>query len=260
MGTDGRVSRLSGDRPGWRQIEQVLFPRRVTVLAGHFGSGKTEIVLNGAFALARGGQRVSVLDLDVVKPYFRSRSAQQLLEAEGICLVAPTGEYFSSDLPIVCPEVRTHLQDPGRKVLVDAGGNDSGVRALSSVSDALPADTAFLIVLNFRRPLTPDVDSAVTMARDISAMARLPVTGLVSNTHLMKETTPSLVTEGYDLAVEVSARLGVPVVAQAVLRSLQDRLEVARFGCPLFVLDPVVKPPFEEAPEARKAGPLFKMG
>jgi hypothetical protein len=128
------------------------------------------------------------------------------------------------------------------------------------VSDALPPDTAFLLVLNFRRPLTPDVTAALTMARDISAMARLPITGLVSNTHLMKETTPGLVFEGYAMALEVSARLGVPLVAQVALRSLKNQLEVARFGCPLFVLDPVVKPPFDEKPEARKAGPLFKVG
>lgn len=260
MTTDGGISRLQGGRSGWRQIEEILFPRRVTVLAGHFGSGKTEIALHGALALTRGGHRVSLLDLDVVKPYFRSRSAQQILEAGGVDLVAPLGEYFSSDLPIVCGEVRTHLQDPRRKILVDAGGNDSGVRALSSVSDALPQDTAFLIVLNFRRPLTPDVNSAVVMARDISATARLPITGLVSNTHLMKETTPDLVAEGYAMAMEVSARLGVPVVAQAALRSLQDQLEATRFGCPLFVLDPIVKPPFDEKPEARKIGPLFKVG
>ena len=153
---DGGIARLPGDRPGWRKIEEVLFPRRVTVLAGHFGSGKTEIALNGALALREAGHRVSLIDLDVVKPYFRSRSAQQFLQAAGIDLVAPLGEYFSSDLPIVTGDVRTHLLDPGRKVLVDAGGNDSGVRALSSVSDALPRDTAFLIVLNFRRPLTPE--------------------------------------------------------------------------------------------------------
>jgi hypothetical protein len=232
----------------------------VTVLAGHFGSGKTEIALNGALALREAGHRVSLIDLDVVKPYFRSRSAQQLLQSAGIDLVAPLGEYFSSDLPIVTGDVRTHLQDLGRKVLVDAGGNDSGVRALSSVSDALPPDTAFLLVLNFRRPLTPDVTAALTMARDISAMARLPITGLVSNTHLMKETTPGLVFEGYAMALEVSARLGVPLVAQVALRSLKNQLEVARFGCPLFVLDPVVKPPFDEKPEARKAGPWFKVG
>ncbi len=146
--------------PGWRKLEEVLFPRRVTVLAGHFGSGKTEITLNGALALAASGLKVSLIDLDVVKPYFRSRSAQQLLERSGIDLVAPLGEYFSSDLPIICADVRTHLLDASRKVLVDAGGNDSGVRALSSVSDALPPDTAFLLVLNFRRPLTPDVESA----------------------------------------------------------------------------------------------------
>ena len=246
--------------PGWRKLEDVLFPRRVTVLAGHFGSGKTEITLNGALALAASGQKVSLIDLDVVKPYFRSRSAQQILERAGIDLVAPMGEYFSSDLPIICADVRTHLLDKSRKVLVDAGGNDSGVRALSSVSDALPPDTAFLLVLNFRRPLTPDVESAITMARDIEAMARMPFTGIVSNTHLMRETTRDLVVEGYGMAKEVSARMGIPLLAVAATEDLKPSLEGAGFECPLFAMNPVVKPPFEEKPEIRRLGPLFKVG
>ena len=241
-------------------MEEVLFPGRVTVLAGHFGSGKTEITLAGALALAASGYTVSLLDLDVVKPYFRSRSAKDLLEQSGVDLVAPGGELYSSDLPIICPEVRTHLQDPLRKILVDAGGNDSGVRALSSIRDALPADPAFLLILNFRRPLTPDVGSALTMARDIQAMARIPFTGTVSNTHLMGETTLELVKEGYDLALEASARLGIPLLAVTAARNVFDRLDVASFSCPVHPLDPVVKPPFEEKPEARKTGPLFRVG
>ena len=101
-----------------------MYQKRVTVLVGHFGSGKTEIALNGALDLAAAGLRVTLADLDVVKPYFRSRSARAILSDAGIELVAPTGANVHADLPIIVPQIRSHLRDgdqgtkcaPGEKV------------------------------------------------------------------------------------------------------------------------------------------------
>ncbi len=250
--TDGRAP---------RGARSVPFSRRVTILAGHFGSGKTEIAVNAALALAEGATPVSVVDLDVVKPYFRTRSAREFFEEAGVDLVSPCGELAASDLPIILPAVRERLMERGRRVVLDAGGDDMGVRALSSVLDAVPAaETDFLCVLNFRRPFTPDPASAVEMLRKIEAAARLRFTGLVSNTHLMRETTPEIVREGYAMAGEVSAAVGLPVVMQAVEESTSFGLRAEEFGCPLFVLNRVVKPPFEEKPRQRETGPLFKLG
>lgn len=239
----------------------VPFLRRVTILAGHFGSGKTEIAVNAALALAGGPDPVSVVDLDVVKPYFRTRSAREFFEEAGVELVSPCGELAASDLPIVLPAVRERLMERGRKVILDAGGDDMGVRALSSVLDAVPpGETDFLCVLNFRRPFTPDAASAVEMARKIESSARLRFTGLISNTHLMRETTPEIVREGYAMALETGSALGLPVVMQAVEQATALGLGASDFQCPLFVLKRVVKPPFEEKPHQRETGPLFKLG
>ena len=87
-----------------------MFESRVTVLVGHFGSGKTEIALSSAMELAGQGVPVTMADLDVVKPYFRTRSARALLAEAGVELLAPEGENIHADLPIIVPQIRSNLR------------------------------------------------------------------------------------------------------------------------------------------------------
>jgi hypothetical protein len=236
-----------------------MFDDRITVLVGHFGSGKTELAVNAVMGMAGAGARPVLVDLDVVKPYFRSRAARELLEAAGVDLVAPTGEDLFADLPIVVPQVRAVCNDRLRKVVIDVGGDDTGARALGSIGDVLrDQGVGFDIVLNFRRPFTPDVESAVVMTREIEAAARVRVSGVVSNTHLMHETTPAVVREGYELAAATAVRLGVPIVAVAIEERLVDA--AGSFPCPVMALRRVVRPPFDpEAYPTRKSGPVFQL-
>jgi hypothetical protein len=235
-----------------------VFGARVTIMVGHFGSGKTEIAVNGALEAAREGAPVALVDLDVVKPYFRSRAARALLAEHGVRLVAPEGENIFADLPIIVPQIRSLLKDPASKVLMDAGGDDTGARVLGSLADVIPvAETAHLLVLNFRRPFTDSVESAVTMVREIEAAARLRVTGLVSNTHLMGLTTPEVVLEGYELARATGETLGLPVVAVTVDEETSAQLGSRRFDCPLVVLRRVVRPPFDGRRRERAGRPVI---
>lgn len=238
-----------------------MFEKRVTFLVGHFGSGKTEIALNAALAMAEAGRPVSVVDLDVVKPYFRSRSAVDILAEAGVELVAPLGEYFSSDLPIVLPAVRGKLEHPDGAVFFDVGGDDTGVRVVGSLRDSVPpSETDFLLVVNFRRPSTPDPQSAAQMGLEIQKAARFPLTGVLSNTHLMAETTPGLVSEGLDMARETASLLGLPLVGAAAETSLRPALERSPLGCPMLYLNRLVLPPHAQIRGLRKVGPLFKVG
>lgn len=235
-----------------------MFERRITVLVGHFGSGKTEVAVNGALGLARGGDDVALVDLDVVKPYFRSRSAREWMEREGVTLVAPTGENAYADLPIVVPQVRSLFREEGRKVIMDVGGDNSGARVLGSLADVFPGTyTDLWLVLNFRRPFTETVDGAVAMAREIETAARQPLTGIVSNTHLLDETTPAIVEEGLQLARETAKRLEVPVRAVTVDEDLVPRLHDMDPACPVVPLKRIMRPPFEGSRETRNTGPLF---
>jgi hypothetical protein len=230
--------------------------QRVTVLVGHFGSGKTEIALNLALDLAAKGALVTMADLDVVKPYFRTRSARALLTESGIDLLAPEGDNIHADLPIIVPQIRSQLRRSDRRLIIDVGGDDVGARVLGSVSDVVPvAETECLLVLNFRRPSTPDPAAAAAMVRQIEAVGRLPVTGLISNTHLMEETTLEVILDGLELARETGDLLGLPVVATAAAEALAGDVREAT-NTPVVSLRRIVLPPFLVS-RRRTTGPLF---
>jgi hypothetical protein len=234
----------------------MVLQSRVTVLVGHFGSGKTEIALNLAMDLASEGVPVTMADLDVVKPYFRTRSARALLAESGIDLLAPEGPNIHSDLPIIVPQIRSHLRQSERRLIVDVGGDDIGARVLGSLSDVVPfGETECLLVLNFRRPSTPDPDAAVEMVREIEAVGRVPVAGLISNTHLMDETDLGIILSGLEHCHEAAQRLEIPVVAVAAPTDFAPELR-AIIDVPVVALRRIVVPPFE-LPKQRTTGPLF---
>jgi hypothetical protein len=196
----------------------------VTVLVGHFGAGKSEIAVNLAFGWRARGGAVTVVDLDVVKPYFRSRLLRDEMQARGITLVVPQDDRFYADLPIVVPEVRgavgRAMAGEGR-ALVDVGGADVGARVLGSIpglDDSSLTDVIF--VVNGNRPFAESPDAVIGMLRDIERVSKLRVTGLAANTHLMNETTGATVTAGLDLAHAVSRGTGLPVRFWAMLAHL----------------------------------------
>jgi len=196
----------------------------VTVLVGHFGAGKSEIAVNLAFGWREGGEAVAVVDLDVVKPYFRSRLLRDEMQARGITLVAPQDDRFYADLPIIVPEVRgaigRAMAGEGRAI-VDVGGADVGARVLGSIAgldDPALADVIF--VVNGNRPFAESPDAVIGMLRDIERVAKLRVTGLAANTHLINETTDDTVAAGLELAHAVSGGTGLPVRFWAMLAHL----------------------------------------
>ncbi len=212
--------------------------RPVAILVGHFGSGKTEIAVNLAFGLRNRGAEVTLVDLDLVKPFFRCRLAKEDLEARGIRLVAPTGERFYADLPILVPEARTAVRDGrGRRsrLIFDVGGDDLGARALGSLSGVVDRPgSEILFVVNTNRPFAEDLSSLRGKLRDVEAAARLGVTGLVANTHLLEETTPAIVREGVRAARELERATGLPIRFCAMQRRLAEA-----FGGPQAVVEEV---------------------
>lgn len=209
----GGDARLAGVGSGGAALDALTRP--VVILVGHSGSGKTEIAINLAFGLRDRGAAVTMVDLDLVKPYFRCRLAREELEARGIRLVAPGGDRLYSDLPILAPEMRAAAGDGvGRKgwVIFDVGGNDLGARVLGSFSGLLDRTaTDLYFVVNASRPFAGDLTSQRRMLRGVETAARLEVTGLVANTHLMQETTLETVRAGILAARELEAATGVPL-------------------------------------------------
>lgn len=206
------------------------FPHRLTLVTGHYGTGKTEFSVNLALALAGEGARVALADLDIVNPYFRSRERRELLEAAGVRLVATSQALADADVPALPAELHAVLEDRTVRGVLDIGGDPSGARVLRRYRPRiLKEDYQLLYVVNAARPEVRTAERSVEYLRGIEAVTGLSCSGLVNNTHLCNETTPETVREGALLAGEVSRMTGVPVVCHAA---------EARFQNPLRDLDP----------------------
>ncbi len=229
-----------------------MFERRVTAIAGGFGSGKTEVALNAALELVRQGRHVTVVDLDLVKPYFRCRALGRVMARDGVQVLTPDGDCAYESLPVVPADLPACLQDHGAKLIVDLGGDPVGALTFGAVSQMIPpADIELLVAVNFARPNTETVPDAVPMVRAIEAAARVPVRGVIANTHLMGETTPDLVVRGLRLAEQAAGVLGVPVALAAVDARLVGALPAGWATCPVLPLRRLVYPPFELPQEKR---------
>ncbi len=188
--------------------------KRITVIAGHFGSGKTEFSVNLAMQLKSEYDKVALLDLDIANPYFRSRERQHMLEEAGIQVHYNTFGYdITEDLPAISAVLRAPLEDPDCVTVVDAGGNDSGARALKQFCKYFNSDDSQLLcVLNANRPETDTAEGMIEHIRSIEEETGMKVDGFINNTHLLMETTVDDVIEGAGLCRQVSLQTGIPVV------------------------------------------------
>jgi hypothetical protein len=220
---------------------------RLLMVVGDYGSGKTEVAIHLARRWARQGKPVSLADLDLVNPYFRSREARADLEAAGVRLVAPEPRLEWSDLPILLPEISGLLRpSAGSCSLFDVGGDDVGSKVLASLRGALGAAPHELWqVINRSRPFTRSVGGCLRMMGSIEAAARLKVTGLVANTHLMEHTDARVVYDGYELAREVANSTGLPLRCVVVPAALVDDPLLDAIEAPLLPFRPVLLPPWK---------------
>ena len=229
---------------------------RLVMIAGAYGSGKTEVSVNLALRLAAEGRRVQIADLDIVNPYFRCREARQLMEGKGIRVVVPPGAQAWADLPIIVPEICGMLDPPeGMVTLFDVGGDDVGARVLSSLRPMVPAGRCeFWQVINVRRPFSDSVELCLAMRRQLETAARLTVTGLVVNSHLITETEPKDVIDGWRLTREVARKAGLPIRCVAVMREFEDEPGLAEINAPILWLERLMLPPWLVRPAPRRQG------
>lgn len=193
--------------------------RRMIVIAGHYGSGKTELAVSLAMELAkdknRAYPRLAIVDLDVANPYFRSRERMDLLEQHGVAVYGDTfhSTGATAELPALTAALRAPLEDEGCQAIVDLGGNDAGARVLRQFGKYFEGNEHELwAVVNFRRYETLTVDTAREHVESIQNELRIPVTGLVNNTHLLRETTLDVIREGYEKARTLSAAMEIPLL------------------------------------------------
>lgn len=201
--------------------------KRLTLLCGHYGSGKTNVAVNMAYELARRYDTVTVADLDIVNPYFRSKDSGAEFAARGIRLIC--SEYANSnvDIPALPPEMYALTDDKRMRAVLDIGGDDRGAYVLGRIAPAILAegDYEMLMVINRSRPLTPDAASTIEVMREIEQAGGIPFTGLVNNTNLGAETTAEDVLDSMAYADEVARLSGLPLVLTTVDERLVPALE-----------------------------------
>lgn len=218
-----------------------LSPR--TVLCGHYGSGKTNLAVNLALRAARAGEKVTVIDMDVVNPYFRTADFGELFRKAGVRLLAPVYANTNLDLPVLPPSVRTAIRSGEGRVFLDLGGDDDGAVALGGFSADLEAvGYTMVYVVNSRRTLEPNPKEEAELLARVQAASRLKVTWLVNNTNLGPETTPEVIRGSAPYLGEVSRLTGIPVLGTAA----EERLVPFLPEEPLLPVRIYVKPPWSQ--------------
>ncbi len=221
--------------------------KHITVISGHYGSGKTEFAVNFAFSTVNSGNRVSLVDLDIVNPYFCSREREAQLLQSGIELIAQSAACRSADVPALPPEVARMFSDSTGSYIVDVGGDDVGARVLSRYQPQFEkSDYDLWLVVNANRPQTGTPAQALAYLHRIEQASRLKISGIVNNTHLCGQTTLDDVRRGNALAAQLCRTTGLPLVCNVVPKAtLKAGGDTAGIEGVLFPIEIWMKKPWE---------------
>lgn len=185
---------------------------KIYITVGHYGSGKTEFSVNFALSLAKAHQKVFLVDLDIVNPYFRSNDARALLEENGITVIAPDYAGTNVDIPALPAEIMKIFNVEDAHIVIDVGGDDDGAIALGRYKQFFDAsDYEMNLVVNTRRPLSGTVEEIVEMKQNIECASRLSVANIIADTNLGQETTKEIIEEGFFIIKEAAEQMNLPV-------------------------------------------------
>ena len=199
-----------------------LSDRRFVVLVGNYGSGKTELALNLALA-SNEKMSTTLVDLDIVNPYFRSGEKAEELRAAGVRVLMPTFAMSTVDIPALPAEIQSVFEQPSDRVIFDVGGDDTGAAALGRYAPSFRRyreDTTVCLVINAMRPLTQTAEDVVDLAQRIAARGRMDIDVIINNTNLADQTDADMVRTGRQVAEEAAKLLGVKRVVDAAMPEL----------------------------------------
>lgn len=212
------------------------------LVTGHYGCGKTNFSLNLALDYANQGRRVTLVDMDLVNPYFRTSDYRTLLEAKGIEVIAPVFGHTNLDLPSL-PAAMYSIFDSKDLVICDVGGDDVGATVLGRFRPHFSGiDYDMLYVVNHFRNMTYSVEDTAQILREIEAVSGLRANKIVNNSHLMAETDRDVLLKGREYAEQVAALTGLELVCNTVKRELLVLDGIQAAMTPVYPVDIYVKP------------------
>ncbi|MDO5026552.1 MAG: ATP-binding protein [Tissierellia bacterium] len=202
---------------------------RITIITGHFGSGKTEFSINYAKYLSKQiDKKIALIDLDIINTYFRAREHEDSLKKENIQVLSTAFKVTTLDIPALDPAIEGAIIDKSKRVIIDVGGNPSGARALgryNHVLDMVGYEQVF--VVNANRPETATADQVIDFIERTQNQSQTKISWLVNTTHMLKNTSVEDILKGEKLLREVSQKTGIPIWCTAVLESLVDEVKKA---------------------------------
>lgn len=200
----------------------MLKPKRVTLFCGHYGSGKTNVSINYAFALLKKGKKVCIADMDIVNPYFRTKDSENQLKEVGIRLISPAFANTNVDLPALPQELYGVFRKKDEYVVLDIGGDDRGAYALGRFAPFILEENDYnnFFVANFYRPLTKTPQEALEVLREIEVAGKVPFTAIINNSNLGELTTFRDVEKTDNLAKELAELVNLPLVMTSIKRDL----------------------------------------
>lgn len=226
-------------------MNQLLQDRRYLILTGNYGSGKTELALNLALEAA-GSFRTTLVDLDIVNPYFRSGEKAEEMRNAGIRMLMPTYAMTTVDIPALPAEIQSVFEVPTDRVIFDVGGDDTGAAALGRYYPSFLArreQTRMLFVINCMRPLTRNADEIIDLAERVMNRGRLKIDMLVNNTNLADMTEPAMIENGEAVTLSCAERLGI---SEVITAGKAEILERCRLTTPVMKIKRYMAPEWME--------------
>lgn len=202
--------------------------KRITIVTGHYGCGKTNLSVNLALNAAKEGKNVTVVDLDIVNPYFRTADFKKLFEENNIKLLAPDFANSNLDIPALNFDIE-EISCEDSTLIIDVGGDDAGAVALGRYTEAFSRyinEIEMLYVINKYRYLTNTADEVLALMLEIENAARMKHTAIVNNSNLGNETTLELIEASEEFASETAERAGIPLLFTTCPDTLAEFSEI----------------------------------
>jgi len=208
----------------------VIKDRRIRIITGHYGSGKTEFAVNyGTMLTKLPSRKIAFADMDIVNVYFRSRQMRDMMSELGIYVMDSSINTYV-EVPSIPAEMAVPFTDKSFDYVIDLGGNDVGTAVLGRYKDKMDLqEIDFFMVVNVFRPDTIDVEKIIKEKEKIERSSGIFITGFINNSNLARDTSAKNILHGDEILKEVSRITSVPIkytaYVEEVVTDLTDEIK-----------------------------------